>query len=57
MKIDIPSLLVHLRARHVEAAGHRLASPEGGHHGRGVLGDGKPGALAGRASAPAGWAG
>ena len=26
VKIDIPSLLVHLRARHVEAAGHR--SPE-----------------------------
>jgi L-lactate dehydrogenase complex protein LldF len=28
VKIDIPSLLVHLRARHVEVAGHRLASPE-----------------------------
>jgi L-lactate dehydrogenase complex protein LldF len=30
VKIDIPSILVHLRARHVEEAGraHRVASPE-----------------------------
>ena len=47
VKIDIPSLLVHLRARHVEEAGAGApgAQPRGDHHGRRLLGDGQPGAL------------
>ena len=51
VKIDIPSLLVHLRARHVEEirAGAPGGQPGGGHHGRRLLGDGQPGPLGGRA--------
>ena len=44
VKIDIPSLLVHLRARHVEEvpAGPPDAVGGGHHDGRRVLGDGRP---------------
>ncbi len=51
VKIDIPSLLVHLRARHVEeaASAHRRAEPGGDRHGRRVLGDGQPGTMGCRA--------
>ena len=56
VKIDIPSLLVHLRARHVDevAQTRRVPSRGGGDHGGRLVGDGQPGPVRGRAAGRAG---
>ena len=58
VKIDIPSMLVHLRARHVD---ERRAQPDaerrGRRDGRGRVDDGPSTAVRGRAAAPAGRSG
>ena len=56
VKIDIPSLLVHLRARHVRRGGADAprAEPGGRDHGGRLVGDGQPGPVRGRAASRAG---
>ena len=58
VRIDIPSILVHLRARHVEeAASAPGAQRRGGRHGGRGLGDGQPGQVRGSAARRPGRAG